>query len=453
VSVEQWFREVAPALRWFADKGKTVATVAVVWSSVPDRDADFELHVADLTFTDGTRRRYASAIDRSHQRDVSAEPPFTEMLLGTLIDPEALPGGLTWELLEPLPANVQPGPGMSLGVQQSNTSIRYEGNVLIKMNRRLSPGISPEVELMSVMQRSDDRGSITTTYGSLWLEIPGEPRTCLAIASQFVQNQGDGWSTMLGRLRPIRARNDFAESLGEAASIATLTASMHRALSADPWREAVVPEPVGPDDVKGWIDAAHRDLEGLLATIAQLRTRLSPNVLALVDLVPAAAPALRQRLHGMTVLRGTHRLRIHGDYHLGQVLRKPDGGYVAIDFDGEPERPLSERRQKYAPLRDVAGMLRSFAYARGTIEMERAESGEGVSILREWESAARDRFLATYVAGVSGQQYAFVPQSDDDIRQALAALELEKAVYECQYEINNRPNWLWLPLTQLVRET
>ena len=372
-------------------------------------------------------------------------PPYTRYVLRTLVEPATLPTGLSWERLASLPPDVRPGPGKSLGVQQSNTSIRYQGDLLIKMNRRLSPGISPEVELSAVMQRSEDRGRTTATYGALWLEVPSEPPACLAIASQFIQNQGDGWSTLLGLLRQARTQQALDASLVEVEAVAALTASMHRALSADPWRDAVAPVFVGEDDVNRWVDAANRDLEELLATIERVRPSLSPELVALVHLVPAAVPELRRRVQGLSVLRGTHRFRIHGDYHLGQVLRKPGGGYVAIDFDGEPERPLSERRQKYSGLRDVAGMLRSFAYARGTIELERAQSGDGVSILREWESAARERFLATYVSGVSAQHFTFVPPSAEDMRQALAALELEKAIYECRYEINNRPNWLWLP--------
>ena len=443
---------MAPEQRWFADKGKSITDVSLAWSFVPEREVDFELHVADLTFADGVRSRYAVALDRQHLRDVSAEPEYTEFLLRSILESGRLPPGLTWEPLAPTPPGVTPGPGKNLGVQQSNTSIKYNGDLLIKLNRRVSAGVSPEVELSAVMQRSEDRGATTTTYGSLWLAILGEQPACLAIASQFVPNEGDGWATMLDLLHQVKMPKDFEESVAEVQSVAKLTASMHRALTADPWREAVAPELIDDEIVARWLVTASRDLDDLLATIRQVRPTLPPGLTTLVDLIPAAVPELRRRLDGLTILRGTHRFRIHGDYHLGQVLRKPDGGYVAIDFDGEPERPLSERRQKYAGLRDVAGMLRSFAYARGTVEMERAHTGESVSILRQWESAARERFLDTYLAGVSGQPYVFVPSSADEVRQALAALELEKAIYECRYEINNRPGWLWLPLTQLVRE-
>ena len=302
------------------------------------------------------------------------------------------------------------------------------------------------------MQRSPDRTAIVPIYGSLWLNLPAVGRVCIAIASRFVPNLGDGWTTMLEALRSTRGRSDLYTSLPEVTAIADVTASMHRALASDPWRDAVAPEVVADDDVARWTDAASKELEHLLAELERLRARLSGDVARLVALVQTSVPDLRSRLEGFQTLKGTYRQRIHGDYHLGQVLRQADGTFLAIDFDGEPERPLSERRQKYAPLRDVAGMLRSFAYARGAVEMERNRTGEPVTILREWESVAREHFLKRYLAGVSNRGYALVPSSRDEIRQALGALELEKAIYECRYEINNRPDWLWLPLSRLVQQ-
>jgi maltose alpha-D-glucosyltransferase/alpha-amylase len=121
-----------------------------------------------------------------------------------------------------------------------------------------------------------------------------------------------------------------------------------------------------------------------------------------------------------------------------------------VDFDGEPNRPLSERREKYSALRDVAGMLRSFAYARGTAE--RAGDGRDHSAAwLAWENDARDRFIRRYQERLSDHAILLIPERTEDTRVAFTALELEKAIYECGYELGNRPDWLWLPLSRLVR--
>ena len=451
MSAERWFREHSPNQRWFADKARAINHASIIWTLKPAIDSPFDLNLAQIEFADGSQKYYLAALDPTHERDVTVEPAFTSWLLRTLLDSRAPSAELSWDRLVAVPPEVATAPGRSLGVQQSNTSIRYPGDVLIKVNRRLSSGISPEVELSSVMQRTDDRTATTATYGSLWLEHPAHGRLCLAIASQFVPNEGDGWSTMLNRLRSVRDRSGFASSMSEVTAIAELTSSMHRALAGDPWREPVAPELISAEDTASWIDSSSRELDQLLLDFRRQRNEHAEDIRQLTDFAHRSAPEMHARLQQFDVLRGTHKLRIHGDYHLGQVLRKPDGGYVAIDFDGEPARPLSERRRKYSALRDVAGMLRSFAYVRGTVELERTSGGEEISILREWELAARELFIDVYVRGVRDQPFTFLPASGEDIRQALGALELEKAVYECRYEINNRPDWLWLPLSRLVQ--
>jgi len=453
VAAEQWFREQAPSQRWFGDKGRVIEDVSIVWSATPQQLEGAALCVAEFLFSNGARNRYFAALGSDRGRDVTTDPVFTRWLLSTLLSKDGLPTELAWQPLAPLPADASGEPGRGLGVQQSNTSIRYPGELLIKVNRRLAEGVSPEVELTTVIQHSQDHSSTTPTFGSLWMVLPKTEPMCLAIASQFVPNSGDGWSTMLDLLRNVRSDTDFDRLLLEVQAIANLTASMHRALASDPWRQSTAPESVSEDDITLWSDTTSLALEGLLTELKAHQQRLPDHISYLVDLIADASSELHRRTQGFTVLRGTHKIRTHGDYHLGQVLRKPNGAYVAIDFDGEPERPLAERRRKYSALRDVAGMLRSFSYARGTIEMERSGATEGRAILREWESALRERFLSTYTAGLANQSITFLPRSEEDVRLALRALEFEKAIYECRYEMNNRPDWLWLPLTSLVHES
>jgi trehalose synthase-fused probable maltokinase len=135
-------------------------------------------------------------------------------------------------------------------------------------------------------------------------------------------------------------------------------------------------------------------------------------------------------------------IRTHGDYHLGQTLYTPHG-WVIIDFEGEPARPLPERRQKRSPLRDVAGMLRSFAYATSAVEILRHEKAP-----EDFEQRARDQFLEAYFSHVDP---ALLPPGEPAIRNLLSIFELEKAIYELQYEMNNRPEWVSIPVAGISR--
>jgi trehalose synthase-fused probable maltokinase len=148
----------------------------------------------------------------------------------------------------------------------------------------------------------------------------------------------------------------------------------------------------------------------------------------------------------------TRKIRCHGDYHLGQVLKTADA-FLVIDFEGEPGRPLDERRLKHSALRDVAGMLRSFNYAVHTVARERAGAGRAslLAWLECWETIARRAFLDGYAAAASKSPVRLVPPAEEPFAQACAVFELEKAGYELRYEINNRPDWIPIPLAGIAR--
>jgi maltose alpha-D-glucosyltransferase/alpha-amylase len=146
------------------------------------------------------------------------------------------------------------------------------------------------------------------------------------------------------------------------------------------------------------------------------------------------------------------KLRVHGDYHLGQVLKTPDG-FVIIDFEGEPARPLAERRRKQPALRDVAGMLRSLSYAAHAVAFRRPEPERAAALvaLTAWEAQARDAFLAGYLGQVAGSPVPLVPATAEALRSAVAPFELQKAAYELRYELDNRPDWVAIPLAGIRR--
>src|SRR5262249_22165013 len=154
---------------------------------------------------------------------------------------------------------------------------------------------------------------------------------------------------------------------------------------------------------------------------------------------------LLEGANGIEALRATCKIRQHGDYHLGQVLESPEGGFVIIDFEGEPSKPLAIRREKRSSLRDVAGMLRSFDYARNAAL--RAQGGGDTARAARWYEAVRNAFLDSYVQTVRRRAPELLPM---DIEPPLRALELEKAAYEVLYELNNRPDWLPIPLAALT---
>jgi trehalose synthase-fused probable maltokinase len=226
----------------------------------------------------------------------------------------------------------------------------------------------------------------------------------------------------------------MADSVDAMARLAQTTAELHLALAGG--GGDFLAEPIGAQDLELWRQAIHDEV--LTATEALARRNIS------VD-----AAALLARADGVASLAGALKTRHHGDYHLGQVLERDDGSFAIIDFEGEPSKPLSQRREKRSPLRDVAGMLRSFDYARNAA-LRAGDESDPHRIRRadEWYRATRAAFLDTYERAVQQVTHDLLPP---DIAAPLAALELEKAAYEVLYELNNRPDWLPIPLAALLQ--
>jgi len=326
-----------------------------------------------------------------------------------------------------------------MGAEQSNTSLVYDERVILKLFRRVQPGHNPEVEVTEAL------GAQGFTSVAVPLATLRVGQFDLAILQPFLAGASEGWALALTSLRdlfgmhdtqsvpaitfdapppstvtdPAQAGGDFS---GEAARLGAVTAGMHIALAAAFGREQVDSkvwarsigqqlEMVGPDDV---------DQDAALAVLDRL---------AEADPGPA--------------------IRVHGDYHLGQVLRT-DAGWYVLDFEGEPVRSLEERRRVTSPLKDVAGMLRSFHYASAVARTER--DGEELDALASaWEKRNRQAFLRGYMrAALPG---GVLPSDEEDFNAVLAGFELEKAIYELGYERAFRPDWAAIPLAALRRLT
>lgn len=411
--------------RWFASKTRGIVG-AVVEDRVPIGAA--ALHVVRVTLDDGTTERYAMplapAAPGSAPADALDDPSFCRTLLALLADggvARGERGTVATQRTRAFPLGVDPQPVVRrLGGEQSNTSVTFDRALILKHFRRLVPGLNPEIEMTRFL--TERTGFRHTPRLAGWFEYrDGSESSALAIVQELVPDAQDGWRWLLGRL---------AEGDGALAAIRQLgdrTAGLHRALASDTTDPDFAPEPISVEDVARW-EAAIR------AQLAAARDALGSRAPAELATEPA----------GLEALVGLVRMRHHGDFHLGQTLRDAArDDFLLIDFEGEPLRPLAERRAKHSPLRDVAGMLRSLAYAAETAR-DRAHG----AWLADWERAARAAFVDGYLA--VARPAPFVPADDAAVRRVVAVFELEKAAYEVVYEANNRPDWIEIPLRGVV---
>ncbi|MGV3115235.1 maltokinase N-terminal cap-like domain-containing protein [Corynebacterium freneyi] len=321
-----------------------------------------------------------------------------------------------------------PEKGRPMGVEQSNTSVIFDDEVMVKFFRRLHPGTNADVELLAALSAADC-SSVPHLFGWVELVVDGEAYTT-AMLQEFVPNSADGWSMALTSVRDIIREGDLQpEDLGtdfgvESAALGAAVAEVHDTLAATlPVRRRVSGEEL----------------------VAPMRERLRhvagivPQVNALYD----AAEAVFAKAAASVGSDGVPVQRIHGDLHLGQVLRTPRH-WLLIDFEGEPSRPWDERRLPDHPMRDVAGMVRSFDYAAHyPLLTGREDSRQQRYRVGEWAQRNVGAFLDGY-ASTSGRD----PRDDAAV---LDAFILDKAIYECLYEAQNRPGWLELPLAAVSR--
>jgi maltokinase len=323
-----------------------------------------------------------------------------------------------------------PRPGAqvrAIGAEQSNTSIVYDDALVLKAFRRVEAGDNPELEMLRFLS-ARDFPHVAELGG--WYQYEGELMDAtFGVVQRFVPNARDGWELALEELasdpdRFVTRLRDLGEVIGR----------MHTVLASDPTDPAFAPE-----------EPSDESLALLTATIDEEIERVFlelPDIEAMAPIAGHAAE-VRDRLQLLSHVGARGKLiRTHGDLHLGQTMLG-DEGWVVLDFEGEPARPLLERRRKRSPLRDVAGMLRSFAYAASASDLQHGRPApEG------WEERAREAFLGGYLEAVDP---ALMPPGEAPTRTMLSIFELEKAVYELRYELNNRPDWVGIPVAGIAR--
>jgi maltose alpha-D-glucosyltransferase/alpha-amylase len=350
--------------------------------------------------------------------------------------------------------------------EQSNTSIVIDDRAILKLFRTLKAGIHPDVEVTGFLTMRAGFTNTPRLLATIHFDDDGQ-RTTAGMVQEFLPGSSDAWSHALERARPYftapvgrDASNAFVV---DAARLGTVTRAMHDALASDDDDSAFTPEPITPEDLERWAQRTQQSIRESLALLErQILSRDFPR-----GRVAEAQALVRRRDHyvgwideivddvGDAVSEGM-RIRIHGDYHLGQVLRTASGDFMIIDFEGEPSKSLEERREKTSPLRDVAGMLRSIAYAAATLAMSIEKMIDPPT--RElraarWERDVRQAFLAGYLGapGAHEDKPELFPTDDQHVRQLLALFETEKAFYELVYELNNRPSWAWIPMRGIAK--
>jgi trehalose synthase-fused probable maltokinase len=393
----------------------------------------------------------------------------------------------TTEYSSLIEANVRSMP-VSLGpAKSSNSLIFYGQRLMLKLFRRLESGINPEFEIGRFLTEGHIFQRIPRVAGAIKYHRSGSEPIMLATLQSFVANEGDGWHhalDQLGRYYPCASSceaiapehrtllelaelsppSSIVEAVGSyldsACILGRRTAEMHQALAVDSSNPDFAPEPFTPHDAAVLRDSIRARAESALATLHDNLEQLPKDVVPLAQQLLGRLKGERPALAGW---RGSYqpadvgrspsfKIRCHGDYHLGQVLRVQDD-YVILDFEGEPMRSVAERRAKQSPLKDVAGMLRSYhtaAYA-GLFSFTQNQP-EAFARLRpwaelwfQWVSAA---FLREYRAAMHGQ--SFVPNDTPVFAELLDGFMLEKNFYELLYELNNRPDWVRIPLRGIL---
>ncbi|MEZ4297178.1 MAG: maltose alpha-D-glucosyltransferase [Polyangiaceae bacterium] len=419
--------------------------------------------------------------------DAVISPRFATALLATVRSRKANPGeageiaGVTYKLLKDLPqdADLTPHP---LASEQSNSTILYGKHLVLKLLRVVDEGVSVELEMSRYLSSLNGFRGVARLAGALEHKDRNRTASTLATVHELVPNQGEAWQLTLDSLdryfeRLLSTEHRPAEpparpatllagtgtigpevaewvgtSLDRAKLLGKRTAELHLALAKEQKDPAFTPEAFTRMHQQSLYQSAHNLLTRTFEAVRKKVAKDPELGAGLAKEVLAAEEVLGQKLAEITGHRiAVDRIRCHGDYHLGQVLWTGDD-FVIIDFEGEPARPLTQRRFKRCPLRDVAGMVRSFHYA-GAAALRRGRlRPEDIAVLRPWAAAWYDwvaaAFVESYLATAKGA--AFLPKGEKDIAILLDFYIAEKCVYEVGYELNNRPDWLEIPLRGLL---
>lgn len=458
--------------RWFGGKGRPFHVTAVrqlgeltdagrdpavrvllITVEYADDEGGTELYQVPLSaydeFDDRHSHAYVGAIefegrerhlyDAVHDRDAMAL--WLRGFIAAEPSGRADVGGLRFRRVAASPALDPELRSSPLTGEQSNSSLRFDDTAIMKLFRKVNPGLNADIEIHDVLTNAGSE-HIAELYGWIELDLDGEVLQ-LAMLQELLGTAADGFELATASVRTALADPELtvAESGGdfggEAARLGEALAEVHAAL-----RERFPLERRGPDAT---------------AQLARTMTERLERALPIVPEIEPYADRLRALYVSVARLDGLDVQRVHGDLHLGQTLRTSHGWRI-VDFEGEPGRPFAERALPDSPWRDVAGMLRSFSYAPGVVEMslagrptedeEQELRGERA---KEWSAIAREHFLHGYATACDPDDAKAATELSPPLQALLDAYEADKAVYEAIYEKRNRPSWVRIPLDALER--
>lgn len=362
--------------------------------------------------------------------------------------------------------SAQPAPGFDsyagepssvrvVSTEQSNTSVIVDGKSIYKSYRRLERGSNPDYEVPLRLSYSSNFASVPRPLGKL--EYADDHSSTLGSLSEFVQNEGDCWTFFLKCLEPYLkltgddVRDDNLSCIGWVRKLGSMTAGLHNSLSSLKGEKIFSPVPVTKQDIEKWMEDFRDLVSASLGTLKLGMERLGGTALGIASAIIESGDRLLQA--GETVRRlegvGMHKIRIHGDYHLGQILKAGEQLFI-IDFEGEPMRTLEYRRAPHCALRDVSGMLRSLDYSLNYTTRSLGDGKYSIPLSEQWGMTARQAFLESYWSSYSPGA-AYLPPNYKAMLEAVRFFEIEKAVYELNYEMNNRPDWADIPMGAIAR--
>lgn len=433
--------------RWFGDKARPVVGLRVlVADQVGVSDSELILSLVQLTHEWGDPTIYFVPILAGDgavgERDATAHKQVLRWMVDGFAEDRRVEGeGIwTWRRIGgelPATSDLMDDSIRLITAEQSNSSIIFGDAAIGKLFRRVQAGVNPDLEIGEHLMLIGTFEHAPALFGVVELEFEGE-RFDIAALQEFVPNVGDGWSWLLQALESDGPNHELVEQI---ALLGTRTGELHLALAMDDGDEQFTPESIGEDEAQAIIRRIIGEMEG---SVEGLTHHLPPHE---IERLHKALGAMMGDAWSMV---GTSLIRVHGDYHLGQTLRTQSGDFAIIDFEGEPSRTMDERRQKLPALKDVAGMLRSLDYAGATM-MQRTESDEERAEIAAWVKSASDAYVSSWRTAIAGNQHMLVPENEEAFQSVLNLMIAEKALYELRYEMNNRPDWLWIPLDALLR--
>jgi len=455
-------------------RGRHAENYAVLLGWCPNVDADAMPDATRVTaaVVDGVAGYIVDALYLSTVRDALFHylVEAREFALGDLVV-RFLPGRTLAQEHSQLPARV-------LNAEQSNSAIVYGDRYLTKLYRKVEYGVNPDLEVTRYLTEQAGFAHIPAYRGAVEMLGPEGKTLVLAMFQDWVHNQGDAWSLTLRTLgdyyngiatKGLTAEpapeypehlDSFeslpelyreligAEYFGLVDKLAARTAGLHRAMASGKEGGAFTADPQEDGQLEAFSQATHELMRSRFEMLRSLLDILKDEIRLEAEELLRLEPEVDRIFSALARDPGPGKLtRIHGDYHLGQVLFTGED-FVVLDFEGEPDKPHSERRRKYSPLKDVAGIVRSFHYAVHAAILQHPELAEHSEALNSWATAwyriIATRFLDQYLEGMLGTE--LLPADRAATMRLLRAFILEKAVYELGYELNNRPEWVAIPL-------